>query len=291
MWQEVGECLIPNYETLSSSVKTKLDEKMQKKWRSVRDAFKRYCTKEEQASKSGSGASKLTVYKHANSLQFLRKCFKLRKTTSSLSSTLQTEQIEQTEGSTLQSETAPPVEGEPSSRMSVADRIQHQIMHASRRQRKDHDFRDSLMLEGFQKIEDSFESRLMSQDLRILRLEGEWSGEKENADRQFLLSLLPGMSTMTYSEKLYFQRKILNLMTEIDKKHCQTPTFHEPSPMQQYQPLDPQTRVPPSTPQRFIQYGQPQVVQKQFPNVRTYSHQYVQESTPVRGSEVQFQNL
>lgn len=98
----------------------------------------------------------------------------------------------------------------------------------------------------------------MAHDVRILRLEGGWCGDMENGDRNFLLSLLPGMSKMTYSEKLHFRSKITALMCEIDRNQSRTSRVLETSAIHH---IDPQSSMSPSTPQLYGQYSQPQYPQ------------------------------
>ncbi|CAH0719248.1 unnamed protein product, partial [Brenthis ino] len=72
-WEDISKVLFPDYENFTAERKNKVGNDLIKKWRSVKDNYFRYSKKLKEASKSGSGATKLKKYHLYNQLLFLRK--------------------------------------------------------------------------------------------------------------------------------------------------------------------------------------------------------------------------
>ncbi|XP_077137800.1 uncharacterized protein LOC143803927 [Ranitomeya variabilis] len=72
LWDEVCHNLFPRWESLHPQQLSKLVGKVRKRWRSLRDRFKREFNAEMQAP-SGSAGRKRSRYKHGQALSFLRR--------------------------------------------------------------------------------------------------------------------------------------------------------------------------------------------------------------------------
>ncbi|XP_077113646.1 uncharacterized protein LOC143768921 [Ranitomeya variabilis] len=82
LWEEVCQYIFPRWEDLLPQQQSKLCGKVRKRWRSLRDRFKREFNEEMQAP-SGSAGRKRSKYKHGPALSFLRRTMLSRVTFSS----------------------------------------------------------------------------------------------------------------------------------------------------------------------------------------------------------------
>ncbi|XP_056375410.1 uncharacterized protein LOC130273132 [Hyla sarda] len=167
-------------------------------WRSVRDSFIKECGK--------NGTTKRTVYKYTNQLQFLRKCVKMRRTTTST----------QGQQHVLQ-EGGPPHKGsqpsEARGRQTVSQSILAQLDQRGKRHRNDLKFCTNLIHDGLQSLKDIMENSVL--ELCLLQVGGEWSGDMQKSNRNFLISLLPSMDKMSENQVLSFKGRVLTIMAEI----------------------------------------------------------------------------
>ncbi|OCT75290.1 hypothetical protein XELAEV_18030468mg [Xenopus laevis] len=71
LWDEVCEVLIPDWYELSKKEKAERTKEVQKRWRSLKDCFRRELAAQRKARKSGSSPSKRKIYIYFDDLVFL----------------------------------------------------------------------------------------------------------------------------------------------------------------------------------------------------------------------------
>ncbi|KAE8595248.1 hypothetical protein XENTR_v10015649 [Xenopus tropicalis] len=71
LWDEVCEVLIPDWYELSKKEKAERTKEVQKRWRSLKDCFRRELAAQRKARKSGSSPSKRKIYIYFDDLLFL----------------------------------------------------------------------------------------------------------------------------------------------------------------------------------------------------------------------------
>ncbi|XP_040197231.1 uncharacterized protein LOC120933394 [Rana temporaria] len=100
-WEDVASHHIKNWKTLSPARKAEKMKLVKKRWKALRDNFKRELLKQQQT-KSGSGSKKGRIYCHYLELEFLKPVMEERQTENNFTSDSEDEVISQTHGSTSQ---------------------------------------------------------------------------------------------------------------------------------------------------------------------------------------------
>ncbi|XP_071439886.1 transcription factor Adf-1-like [Hetaerina americana] len=79
-WEEVCEGIIPNWNKYSEREKEERENEVQKRWRSIRDCYRREIKLQREESRLGSAAAPRKTYLYFNQLIFLKKSLGRKKT-------------------------------------------------------------------------------------------------------------------------------------------------------------------------------------------------------------------
>ncbi|XP_046403927.1 uncharacterized protein LOC124169381 [Ischnura elegans] len=176
-WQKISRKIVPDFESLNEADKTKCVNKVQKRWKTARDAyFKGRNTMSKNKSKSA--AAKRTKYVHHDRLTFLD-CVQGGSTESNFDSGSQDihadDQPRLDNSTQVQNESAPP---KPVlKRKKTADNPE---------------FEDNLVT--------------LLKDIKE---------REDDDDRAFLMSLLPTMRSLNHDENLFFRCQVMQLLYSI----------------------------------------------------------------------------
>ncbi|XP_041982086.1 uncharacterized protein LOC121735352 [Aricia agestis] len=179
-WLEICHEVIPNFEDLTEDEQTDIDKKIQQRWRTARDMYK----KEKMADNQGFGAKKKKKYEHFKSLTFLDK------------------EIEGTEDSLPEADdepsspTMPPFTFVPLIPSSDPTHQQANPAHPPQKRRATSEYENSL-------TEHPKRHRL--------ELEGE--------DLAFFQSLQPSLKRFTNYQKLMFRTRVMQVIMEMDSQN------------------------------------------------------------------------
>ncbi|KAG8547190.1 hypothetical protein GDO81_028883 [Engystomops pustulosus] len=218
LWLKIFKALIPDYEELTTKQRKLVGDRIQRRWRSVRDRFMREVNLNSKIP-SGSSAPRRSVYKYSGILQFLHRCLQLRQTqTNTITEAPQEEAAGVSGAGASGGEASSPVPE--AARLSSALQSSRGISSvAGSRQRRlnrrgrhcDEEALGRLIIDGFQRVENN----LGLTDHRLRQLEIAQAPEPPNECRHFLLSLQPLMEQMNLSQRLNFRCRVNAILAEI----------------------------------------------------------------------------
>ncbi|XP_046393794.1 uncharacterized protein LOC124161477 [Ischnura elegans] len=186
-WEEITQRFYPRLQDMEQNEKKKTVDRVQKRWKTARDAYFKSRNK-ARATKSGSAAAKVIKYIYHDLLQFLDS---VRECTTECSLEQETFETDETQ------------------ELPTNDNFSSQANH-----HKKDDFRRKRPQKGPSAFEDSLLSLLRD------------SREKEDDDdRAFFTSIMPLLKTFNLDQKLMFRTEVLQLMTRIKNVSSQQPQF------------------------------------------------------------------
>ncbi|XP_069702672.1 uncharacterized protein [Periplaneta americana] len=181
-WEEVSSIVVPKWKSMEYAERSNVAKIVQTRWRSIRDSFmKAY----KEAEKSRSGAPRKKKYVFFNQLSFLVPSLKRRPTSENTSLLVSEEGNE---------EESPFDEDEEPTTYTSAQTPETEFAKTAPKKRK---------------VQDSLENRLISM------LEHTQQTREEDADRMFLLSLLPQFKALSSDNKMLAQIEFLQTLRRL----------------------------------------------------------------------------
>ncbi|CAG9763646.1 unnamed protein product [Ceutorhynchus assimilis] len=183
-WEDIAAAIIPNFVGLDNKEKKTAVAKLQKRWKTVRDAFTR-CRAKGKTLKSGSAAKKGAKYIYYENLRFLEKTMELNSTEANF-----TEATQQSDDQNSNQDADDHSDKEIDEKEFQAERLQP-LFDKKRASKKN-------------ALEESLVTFLKKSEVPI-----------HDEDKSFLDSLLPTLRNFNQDQKLQFRIEVLNLMVKI----------------------------------------------------------------------------
>ncbi|PNF13628.1 hypothetical protein B7P43_G17392 [Cryptotermes secundus] len=197
-WEEICSNIIPTFDEADDNLKKKLVEKVRSRWKSSRDSYMKAKGKVK-VLKSGSAPCKAIRYIYYEQMQFLDK-IQQRSTISNFEQAAEDEDISEVFHNSETNEDD--IRDDDSDAQDAARRkFTESVKNREKKKQKLDDFGENL--------------------LALLKSSKE---TEEDADRAFLLSLLPHVRGFDEDQKLDFQSGVLQLITKIKRGNYAPPT-------------------------------------------------------------------